>query len=80
MPDDSPRFLTLDDVATELATSRAQVYALVRRDDLRGMRIGGRGQWRVSRADLEAYIERTYAETAAFIKDHPFTGDETETD
>ena len=66
------RMLTLDDVAEELAISKSQVYALVRRGDLPAGKIGGRGQWRVDRAHLEAYIERTWAETAAWVKAHPF--------
>ncbi len=35
-----PRFLTLDQVADELATSRAQVYALVRSGELPAIKIG----------------------------------------
>ena len=50
---DLPRFLTLPDVAEILNTSVAQVYAMVRRGDLPAIKIGGRGQWRVSEADLE---------------------------
>lgn len=57
-----PRFLSLDDVATELAISRAQAYALVRRRDLPAIQIGGRGQWRVERVKLEEYIARLYDE------------------
>lgn len=68
-----PRFLTLDDVADELAMSRAQVYALVRRKELVAVKIGGRGQWRVERAKLEEYVERLYRETRAWIDTHPFT-------
>lgn len=70
------RFLTREQVADELAISKAQVYALLRRKDLRAMKIGGRGIWRISREDLEAYIERTYEETACWIGKHPFTEDE----
>lgn len=66
------RFLTLDQVAEELNTSKAQVYALVRRKDLRAIKLGGRGQWRVARPDLEAYLERTFAETADWIDSHPY--------
>ncbi|WP_123388714.1 helix-turn-helix domain-containing protein [Nocardioides aurantiacus] len=65
--------LDLDAVATDLAISRAQVYALVRRGDLPAGKIGGRGQWRVRRADLEEYIERTWAATASWIADHPLS-------
>ena len=58
-----PRFLTLADVAEILATSTAQVYALVRRGELRAIKIGGRGQWRVETVELEAFIQRMYAQT-----------------
>jgi excisionase family DNA binding protein len=60
-----PRFLTLADVAEILATSTAQVYALVRRGDLRALKIGGRGQWRVEAVELEAFIQRMYEQTDA---------------
>ena len=73
---DQPRFLLLADVAEILNTSVAQVYALVRRDDLKAMKIGGRGQWRVQASDLEEYIDRMYAEAKQFIAEHPFTGKE----
>ena len=75
MPDD-PRFLTLADVAEVLNTSVAQVYALVRRGDLPAIKIGGRGQWRVERTQLEGYIKKAYADTATYVKDHPFVEDE----
>jgi excisionase family DNA binding protein len=57
-----PRFFTLADVAEILNTSNAQVYALVRRGELRAIKIGGRGQWRVERVELDAFIERMYDE------------------
>ena len=60
-----PRFLTLPDVAEILATSTAQVYALVRRGELRALKIGGRGQWRVESVELEAFIQRMYEQTEA---------------
>ena len=59
----APRFLTLPDVAEILNTSLAQVTALVRRGDLRALKLGGRGQWRVETTELEAFIERMYADT-----------------
>ena len=68
---DLPRFLTLADVAEVLSTSSAQVYALVRRGDLPAIKIGGRGQWRVEASQLEAYIERAYSETRAFVQANP---------
>jgi excisionase family DNA binding protein len=66
------RFLQLADVAEILNTSSAQVYALVRRGDLPAIKIGGRGQWRVEASELESYIERAYAQTRAFVQDHPY--------
>jgi excisionase family DNA binding protein len=69
---DGPRFLTLTDVAEVLNTSSAQVYALVRREELKAIKIGGRGQWRVEATELEAYIQRAYADTKTFIESHPF--------
>lgn len=59
----SPRFLTLADVAEVLNVTTRQVYALVRGGDLRGIQIGGRGQWRVETVELEDYIQRQYART-----------------
>ena len=49
----------------------AQAYALIRRGDLRHLKIGGRGIQRVGRDDPEAYIERAYEETACWIDEHP---------
>lgn len=68
----SPRFLTLADVAEVLNTSSAQVYALVRRGELPAIKIGGRGQWRVEADQLEEFIKRMYADTRAFVDEHPF--------
>ncbi|MDP9394829.1 MAG: helix-turn-helix domain-containing protein [Actinomycetota bacterium] len=56
-------FLTLPEVAKELATSAARVYALVRKADLPAIKIGRRGQWRVERTRLEEWLERQYADT-----------------
>jgi excisionase family DNA binding protein len=68
------RFLTLDDVAEEVAISRSQAYALVRNGSLPAMKVGGRGQWRVERTRLEQWIDRAHAETERFVTKHPFTG------
>jgi excisionase family DNA binding protein len=76
MSDTEPhRFLTLADVAEVLNTSPSQVYALVRRADLRAIKIGGRGQWRIEAAEVDRYIAAKYDEAAAFIRDHPFASD-----
>lgn len=66
------RFLTLADVAEVLNVSASQAYALVRSGTLRGIKIGGRGQWRVEESELEAFIADRYQETARFIAEHPF--------
>ena len=68
MPSD--RFLTLSDVADVLNISASQTYALVRSGALPAIKVGGRGQWRVEREQLEAYINRMYAETRAFVESH----------
>lgn len=68
MPDNdvlNRKFLTLEDVQLILAISSSQAYALVRSGDLRAIRVGGRGQWRVEEAELEAFIARAYEATTA---------------
>ena len=66
------RFLQLAEVAEVLNISAAQAYALVRSGELPAIKIGGRGQWRVERDELEKYIQRAYEETRAFVTTHPF--------
>ena len=61
--DPAPRFLTLADVAEILATSVAQVRALVQSGELRYIQIGGRQQYRIETVELEKYIQRMYAES-----------------
>jgi excisionase family DNA binding protein len=67
------RFLTLADVAEELNISAAQAYALVRNGELRAIKVGGRGQWRVESSELERFIAQAYADTERFVAEHPFT-------
>ena len=67
----TPRFLQLADVAEVLNISGAQVYALVRRQELKAIKIGGRGQWRVEASELEAYIQRAYADAEQFVRRAP---------
>lgn len=61
------RFLTIEQTAAELNVSQTQVRAMLRAGELRGFQIGGRGLWRIGRADLESYIEAAYEHTAARI-------------
>ncbi|HVX42714.1 MAG TPA: helix-turn-helix domain-containing protein [Mycobacteriales bacterium] len=67
----------MSDVAEVLNISASQAYALVRNGDLAAIKIGGRGQWRVEREQLESYIERLYDETRQFVQKHPLAKDET---
>ena len=76
MTDQLARFLTLDQVADELGLSRTQVYALVRRDELEGVRFGGRGIGRVERSKIEEYLSRAYDHTRRYIAQHPFREDD----
>ena len=62
------RFLPLADVAEMLSISSAQAYALVRTGELRAIKVGGRGQWRVEASELEDYIQRMYAQTLASVQ------------
>lgn len=64
----TPRFLTLTDVAETLNVSLSQVKALVRSGELQGVKFGGRGVWRVEGTELEAYIQRAYAQTRESIR------------
>ena len=73
----TPRFLTLADVADILNVSWRQVYALVRRKELLAIQIGGRGQWRVEKDELERFIQQKYAEAGGALADEAekVTGD-----
>lgn len=64
------RFLPLTDVAEILSISSAQAYALVRSGELRALKIGGRGQWRVEDSELEDFIQRMYQRSAEEIGAH----------
>jgi len=66
-----PRFLTLADVKEVLSISTTQAYSLVNKGELRAFQVGGQGkggQWRVEAEELEAYIQRMYAQTRARIE------------
>ena len=62
--------LTLTDVAEVLNTSMAQVTALVRRGELRALKLGGRGQWRVETAELEKFIAQMYERAAKDVEEY----------
>jgi excisionase family DNA binding protein len=73
-----PRFLQLADVAEELNISARQAYALVNSGELPAIRVGGRGQWRIEASELEAYIQRKYAETRAMVESQPAVPEDVE--
>lgn len=56
------KFYTLDEIAESLAISMSQMRALIKRGDIEGIQIGGRGQWRVEDVKLDEYIDRMYEE------------------
>jgi excisionase family DNA binding protein len=68
-----PRLLTLNEVAVYLSVSKTQVYAMVRSGELPGVKLGGRGVWRVDRLKLDDYIERLHVETSAWRESHPLS-------
>jgi excisionase family DNA binding protein len=68
------RFLQLEEVAEELAVTQSQVYHMVRSGELPAIKVGGRGQWRVERTKLEAYIAEKYLETAEWVRSNPLSG------
>jgi excisionase family DNA binding protein len=70
------RFLTLDEVAEELAITRAQIYAMVRSGELAAIKIGTKGHWRIERSKLEEYIAAKYAETAEYVRNNPLVSSE----
>jgi excisionase family DNA binding protein len=70
------RFLTLAEVAEVLSISASQTYALVRNQELRAIKIGGRGQYRIEVSELESFIARSYKATDAFLAEHPFHADQ----
>jgi len=69
--DVAPRFLRLSDVAEILNTTERQAWQLVKRGELLGIQIGGRGQWRVERSALETYIQERYADARRQVQEQP---------
>ena len=68
-PGDLPRFVTLEHVQAELSICYIQALSLVRSGELRAIKVGGRGQWRVSLDAFENYIEERYAKTAQLVEE-----------
>jgi excisionase family DNA binding protein len=70
------RFMTVEEVAEELAITRTQAYTMVRDGELPAIKIGRKGHWRVERSRLEEYIAAKYAETAEYVRNNPLTAAE----
>lgn len=60
-------FLTVEQIAEELNVSVAEVRALLKSGDLRGIQVGGRNVWRIGANDVEDYIAEAYKRTAEHI-------------
>ncbi len=54
---------------------QGQAYVLIRRREIRALKIGGRGTWRVGLDDLEVFIQRTYKETERMDRRAPVQGE-----
>lgn len=59
------KMLTIEHVAQTLDVTKPTARRLVVTGEIEGFQVGGRGMWRVSEPDLEAYIEREKAKAKA---------------
>lgn len=57
------RFLTIEQAAEELNVKQSLIRGLIRTGELRAIQIGGRGQWRIGRQDIEDYVTAAYRRT-----------------
>lgn len=62
--------MTLEEVQETLSINRSLAYTLVRSGELRAIRVGGRGQWRIEQSELEAFISRAYEATATLVEEN----------
>jgi excisionase family DNA binding protein len=61
------RFLTIEQAAEELNVKQSLIRGLIKTGELRAIQIGGRGQWRIGRQDIEDYVTEAYRRTAERI-------------
>ena len=61
------RFLTIEQAAEELNVKQSLIRGLIKTGELRAIQIGGRGQWRIGRQDIEVYVTEAYRRTAERI-------------
>lgn len=64
-PSSLRRFIPLEEVAELFSISKSQAYALVRSGELRAIKVGGRGQWRIELTEIERFIDRAYTQAEA---------------
>ena len=57
------RFLTPADVAEILSVTPSQVLKYLRDRELRGIKLPGKGEWRIEDAALEEFIQQRYEVT-----------------
>lgn len=57
------RFLTIEQAAEELNVKQSLIRGLIKTGELRAIQIGGRGQWRIGRQDIEDYVTEAYRRT-----------------
>jgi excisionase family DNA binding protein len=62
----SVRFVTIADVAETLSISTRQALGLVSSGELPAIKIGK--AWRIETTELEAFIQRAYADTRAQVE------------
>lgn len=65
MPATETALLTIPEVARELRVTRATVYRYFASGELKRVRLGAKGHFRVERAEVDAFIERNRHEAAA---------------
>lgn len=65
MPATETTLLTIPEVARELRVSRATVYRYFATGELKRVRLGTKGHFRVERSEVDAFIERNRHEAAA---------------
>lgn len=63
--DSAPRFIDVAQLAELLSVSPRVARSLLARREIRAIQVGGRGIWRIDVAEVDAYIERQYADQEA---------------
>jgi excisionase family DNA binding protein len=67
-PASAPRFLTVKQVAKELAITESITYTLLRSGELPAIQVGPKNVWRIERTKLEEYIADRYAATRRAVE------------